>query len=402
MSLNKKTLQSIEPAGKRVFVRVDFNVPLTDLSPDGQRAVSDDTRIQAALPTLRFLLEAGAAVIVASHLGRPKGEVKEELRMSPVAAHLATLLNGFVVHAADDTIGPDAQAKVSALKPGELLLLENLRFDAGEKSGDSAFSAALAQYADIYVNDAFGTCHRAHASMAGVPALVKPAVAGLLLEKEIHAFDAVLGNGKRPVVAIIGGAKVSDKIVILENLLPKVDAVLIGGGMAYTFLAAQGIAIGDSLLEQERIETAKAILVKANKLGVDLLLPTDHIAADRFAADAQTQVVEGGIPDGYMGLDIGPVTQAQFATRAAAAGTVVWNGPMGVFEMPAFAGGTLTIAQALADSDCTSVIGGGDSVAAIKQNGLADQVTHISTGGGAFLEMLEGKTLPGFAALDDN
>lgn len=405
MSLNKKTLRDITPAGKRIFVRVDFNVPLEE-GTTGSLKVADDTRIRAALPTLTHLLREGAAVIAASHLGRPKGEVKDELRMKPVAEHLAQLLNQemgheVVVRAATDTIGQDAQSKAQELKPGELLLLENLRFDAGEKAGDAAFAAALASFADIYVNDAFGTCHRAHASMAGVPALVKPALAGKLLEKELRAFDSVLGNGKRPIVAIMGGAKVSDKLVILENLLQKVDCVLIGGGMAYTFMAASGCSTGDSLVEEERFDVAHNILAKAKELGVRVILPVDHVVANAFAEDAETQLAHGSIEQGWMGLDIGPKTRELYAYEIAHAGTVVWNGPMGVFEMEPFAQGTLAIASALADSDCTSVIGGGDSVAAINKMGLAGSVSHISTGGGSFLEMLEGKTLPGFAALDD-
>ncbi|MBC8329171.1 MAG: phosphoglycerate kinase, partial [Planctomycetes bacterium] len=290
----------------------------------------------------------------------------------------------------------------AGLRPGELLLLENLRFEAGETANEPGLAAALAGMADYFVQDAFGTCHRAHASTAGVPARLKPAVAGLLLEKEIAAFELAFGGEpKRPLVAIVGGAKVSDKILVLENLVAKVDEILIGGGMAYTFLKAQGIGVGDSLVEEDRLDTARAILHAAEERGVKLRLPSDHVAADRFAADAATQVVGPHVPNGWLGLDIGPETRKRYADAVAGAGTVVWNGPMGVFEMEAFAAGTQAVAEAVAAGDGVSVIGGGDSVAAVKQMGLADRVTHISTGGGAFLEMLEGKELPGIAALDD-
>lgn len=397
MSSPKKTLASVDPAGRRAFVRVDFNVPL-----EGRR-VGDDSRIQAALPTLRFILQGGGSAVVASHLGRPKGQVVEELRMAPVANHLARLLGKEVVVKTSPVVaGPSAAEAAAGLRPGELLLLENLRFEAGETANEPGLAAALAGMADYFVQDAFGTCHRAHASTAGVPARLKPAVAGLLLEKEIAAFELAFGGEpKRPLVAIVGGAKVSDKILVLENLVAKVDEILIGGGMAYTFLKAQGIGVGDSLVEEDRLDTARAILHAAEERGVKLRLPSDHVAADRFAADAATQVVGPHVPNGWLGLDIGPETRKRYADAVAGAGTVVWNGPMGVFEMEAFAAGTQAVAEAVAAGDGVSVIGGGDSVAAVKQMGLADRVTHISTGGGAFLEMLEGKELPGIAALDD-
>ncbi len=394
MSSSPSTLPSIDFAGKRAFVRVDFNVPLKD------GVIGDDTRIRAALPTLQHILAAGGSVIAASHLGRPKGKIVEELRMAPVAAHLQKLLGEKVaVHAAPAVRGTEVTAMAMALKPGQVLLLENLRFEAGETENDDALAQDLAALADVFVQDAFGTCHRAHASTAGVPARLKPAVPGCLLQREIEAFDLAFGDPKRPLVAVVGGAKVSDKIMVLQRLIEKVDTILVGGGMAYTFLKAQGGNIGSSLCEEERLETARQIMAEAANKGVDLLLPVDHIGADAFADDANTKVFQGDLEDGWMGLDIGPETQILFSDKLATAATVVWNGPMGVFEMEAFSQGTSKIALVLAESECTSVVGGGDSVAAIVKNGVQERISHISTGGGAFLEMLEGKELPGIAAL---
>lgn len=393
MSLAKKTLDDVDLAGKRVFVRVDFNVPLKD------GVIGDDTRIRAALPTLQAVLAAGGSVVAASHLGRPKGQVVEELRMAPVAARLGELL-GAPVTVAPGVDDEATRAAAAALEPGQVLLLENLRFHPGETKNDEDLAGALAGLAEAYVSDAFGTCHRAHASTAGVPARLSPAVAGRLLEKEIHAFDLAFGEPKRPLVAVVGGAKVSDKILVLETLLAKVDRVLIGGGMAYTFLKAQGEGIGGSLCEEDRLDTARAILDKAAAAGVEVLLPTDHVCADAFSAEAATQVA-AAVPEDWMGLDIGPDTVARYQEALRDAATVVWNGPMGVFEMEPFSHGTSAIATTLAASDCISVVGGGDSVAAIKKNGVEDAISHISTGGGAFLEMLEGKELPGIAALDE-
>jgi len=395
MSLAKKTLKDVDFSGKRAFVRVDFNVPLQG------GVIGDDTRIRAAMPTIRYILEHGGSVIAASHLGRPQGQVVESLRMGPVARRLQELLGeGTQVSVAPGVDCPVSLASAAALPPGQVLLLENLRFHPGETCNDPVLAQCFADMADVFVQDAFGTCHRAHASTAGAPALLKPAVAGLLLEKEIAAFDLAFGDPKRPLIAVVGGAKVSDKIVVLENLLSKVDRVLIGGGMAYTFLKAQGIGIGNSLCEDDRLDTARKIFTEAAVSGVEILLPTDHVCADAFAADAHTQVVTGDVPDGWMGLDIGPATTARYAEALREAATVIWNGPMGVFEMEPFSHGTSAIAKVLAESDNISVVGGGDSVAAIKKNGVEDRITHISTGGGAFLEMLEGKELPGIAALD--
>ena len=380
--------------GKCAFVRVDFNVPLSD------GIIGDDTRIRAALPTIQHILNNGGAVICASHLGRPNGQVVEALRMAPVAEHLQSLLGDkHTVLTATSVCGEDAVAAAEALEAGEVLVLENLRFEAGETTNDAALASKLAAMADVFVQDAFGTCHRAHASTAGVPAILKPALAGMLLDKEIKAFANAFESPKRPVVAVIGGAKVSDKIVVLENLLDKVDRVLIGGGMAYTFLKAQGKTVGSSLCEDDRLDTALAVINKAADKNVELLLPSDHLVADSFSETANTQVVGDNIPDGWMGLDIGPETTALYRERLVSAATVVWNGPMGVFELEPFSHGTSAIAKVLADSNCLSIVGGGDSVAAIKKNKVENSISHISTGGGAFLEMLEGKQLPGILAL---
>ncbi|MBX3006292.1 MAG: phosphoglycerate kinase [Anaerolineales bacterium] len=388
---NKKTIADIDPQGKRVLVRVDFNVPL-----EGE-VVQDDTRITAALPTIESLLQRGAAVILCSHLGRPKGAPDAQYSLAPVAAHLRTL-TAAPVHFVAEAIGPQAEAAAQALKPGEILVLENTRFYPGETANDPAMAAALAKLADLYVNDAFGSAHRAHASTEGVAHYV-PAVAGLLMEKEIQYLGQALADPARPFIAILGGAKVSDKIEVIRNLLAKADQVLIGGGMANTFFAAQGIAMGDSLVEPEAIATAKALL--ADSQG-KLHLPLDFVIADAFSAEAAYRIVPvSDVPAGWRVLDIGPETVAAFGSVLSHAGTVVWNGPMGVFELAPFASGTVGVAQAVAQSSAVSIVGGGDSVAALQQSGLAGKITHISTGGGASLEMLEGKLLPGLAALED-
>jgi phosphoglycerate kinase len=388
---NKKSITDVDVKGKRVLVRVDYNVPIKE------DKVVDDTRIVAAMPTVNYLLEHGAAVILFSHLGRPKGGPDPKFSLKPVAAHLSGLL-GKPVAFADDCVGPVAEAAARSLKPGEILVLENTRFHPEEEKNDLELAKKMASLADIYVNDAFGSAHRAHSSTEGVTHFL-PAVAGFLMEKEIKYLGQAIANPKHPFVAILGGAKISDKIGVIRNLLIKADQVLIGGGMANTFFKAQGYPIGDSLCEDEALDTARQLLQAGN---TNLRLPVDVVIGDRFDAEAEKKVMPmGPVPDGWRILDIGPSTVAAFGKILARAGTIVWNGPMGVFEFPRFAEGTVGVAKAVAASKAVSIIGGGDSVTAINQAGLADQITHISTGGGASLEMLEGIDLPGLAALMD-
>ena len=395
MNYNKKTVKDIDVAGKKVLLRCDFNVP----QDKATGAITDDKRIVAALPTIRYLLEQNAAVIACSHLGKPKGEWKESLSLAPVAQHLSQLLGREVLFA-KDIIGPDAQAKAAALQPGQIMLLENLRFDKGEEKNDPAFAKALADLAQVYVSDAFGTVHRAHASTAGVAAYL-PAVSGFLIGKELDIMGKALENPQRPFVAVLGGAKVSDKINVINNLLEKADAIIIGGGMSYTFAKAQGHTIGKSLLEEDKLDYAREMIAKAQAKGVKFLLPTDNLCAAEFSKDARPVLEGTDIPDALMGMDIGPRTIEAFSAAVKGGGTVVWNGPMGVFEFPAFAEGTKAMAKALAESGAITIVGGGDSAAAVEQLGFADRMTHISTGGGASLEFLEGKELPGVACLLD-
>ena len=392
--MKQKTIEDINVASKRVLVRVDFNVPLND-----KQEITDETRIQAALPTIRYLLDHKAKVILCSHLGRPKGEFKPEFSLAPVAKRLRQLLDAKVTFA-EDVIGPSADKAVSEMQDGDVVLLENLRFHKEETKNDPEFAKKLASYADIFVNDAFGTVHRAHASTEGVTHYL-PSVAGFLIKKELEFMGKALEDPDRPFVAILGGAKIADKIPVIENLFTKVDSLIIGGGMANTFLAAQGYDMKKSLVDGDSIELAKSLMEKARKLGVKMLLPIDVVAADEFSADAKTVTVPvEGIPDGYMALDIGLSTRMIFAEEISSAKTVIWNGPMGVAEMPAFAGGTKAVAEAMAEASAITIIGGGDSAAAVKKLGFGDRMTHISTGGGASLEFLEGKELPGIAALD--
>ena len=392
----KKTIEDIQVKGKKVLVRCDFNVPL-----DENKHITDENRIQGALPTSQYLLDHGARVILCSHLGRPKGEFNPKYSLKPVADRLTQLL-GQDVKLAKDVIGEDARKLASELKDGEAMLLENVRFHKEEEKNDAEFAKQLASLAEVYVNDAFGTAHRAHASTEGVAHLLSPAVAGYLIGKELSIMGKALEDPARPFVAILGGAKVSDKIGVINNLLEKVDTLIIGGGMSYTFLKALGGSIGNSLLDADRIELAKELMAKAKDKGVTILLPSDNVAGDSFSNDAKRVTVDSmSIPDGYEGMDIGPKTIELFAKEIREAGTVIWNGPMGVFEFPNFATGTREIAKAMAECKGVTIIGGGDSAAAVEQMGFAHQLTHVSTGGGASLEFLEGKTLPGVAALND-
>ena len=425
MNYNKKTVKDVEVAGRKVLLRCDFNVPM---AKDGSGVITDDKRVRAALPTIQYLLDQGAAVIACSHMGKPEpsfdkwvkkqtekgkdpasltqekwSKTLAELSLKPVAARLGELLDREVIMATD-VVGPDAQAKAAALQPGQVLLLENTRFEKGETKNDPELAkkmAGLAGEGGVYVSDAFGAVHRAHASTAGAAQFL-PAVSGFLIQKELDFIGGALASPKRPLVAILGGSKVSSKIGVINNLLEIADTIIIGGGMAYTFSAAQGGKVGDSLLEADWMDYSKEMVQKAQDKGVKLLLPVDTVCADQFAPDAKTQVVKSGeIPDGWQGLDIGPETVKLYCQAVAGAGTVIWNGPMGVFEFPAFAVGTQAVAEALSKTNAVTIIGGGDSAAAVQQLGYADKMTHISTGGGASLEFMEGKELPGVACLLD-
>jgi phosphoglycerate kinase len=398
--VSKKSIASLSEAdiaGKRVLVRADFNVPLDDSGN-----ITDDTRIRAALPTIKDLISKGGKVILCSHMGRPKGKVNESMRLTPVAKRLSELLGQEVIKC-DDCIGDEVTATVNSMSNGQVALLENLRFYGEEEKNEPEFAQKLAANADIYVNDAFGTAHRAHASTEGVTHYLKPSVAGYLIEKELNYLQNAVDNPQRPLAAIIGGSKVSSKIGVIETLLEKCDKLLIGGGMIFTFYKARGLTVGKSLVEEDKLELAKSLEAKAKELGVELLLPTDVVVADNFAPDANSQTVSiENIPDGWMGLDIGPDSIKVFQEALADCQAVIWNGPMGVFEFDKFAVGTEAIARTLADKkDAITIIGGGDSVAAVEKVGVADQMSHISTGGGASLELLEGKQLPGIVALDD-
>ena len=391
--MNKKTIEDIDVAGKKVIVRVDFNVPL-----DANGKITDDKRIVGALPTIKYLVDKGAKTILVSHLGRPKEGFEDKFSMRPTAVRLGELLGKNVIMA-KDVVGEDAKSKAAALKDGEVLMLENVRFHKEETKNDATFAKELASLAEIFVNDAFGTAHRAHASTAGLADYL-PAVCGFLIKKEIEFMGKALANPARPFVAILGGAKVSDKIAVIENLIDKVDTLIVGGGMAYTFLKAMGYNIGTSICEDDKVELAKSLMEKASAKGVNLLLPVDNMVAKEFNNDSEKKVVaSNSMPDGWMGMDIGPTTIEKFASAIKNAKTVIWNGPMGVFEFPNFATGTKEVAKAVAESSSISIVGGGDSAAAVEQLGFADKITHISTGGGASLEFLEGKVLPGIDVL---
>lgn len=392
---NKKTLQDIDVSDKKVLVRCDFNVPF-----DGEGNITDTKRVDESLKTIKYLIDHNAKVILCSHLGRPKGKVKPDFSLRPVAKYLSKVL-GKDVKMASDVVGEGAKRVTSELKPGDVCLLENLRFEEGEEKNDDAFAKKLASLADIYVNDAFGTCHREHASTSGVTKYL-PSVCGFLIQKEINVMGEALKNPKRPFVSILGGAKVSDKIGVITNLLEKVDTLIIGGGMAYTFMNALGYSVGTSICESDKLELAKDIMAKSKEKGVKFLLPVDNKVGKEYSPDTEAQVVDADkIPDGWMGLDIGPKTEKLFADAIKGAGTVVWNGPMGVSEWERFSGGTTAVARAIAESGAVSIIGGGDSAAAIQKLGFADKMTHISTGGGASLRFLEDQPLPGLVSLDD-
>ena len=392
----KKTVRDVELKEKRVICRCDFNVPMKE------GAITDDTRIRAALPTIQYMLEEGASVILMSHLGRPKGKPNHDFTLEPVAKRLEELLGRPVQFAPSDTVVDDGvREKAAALRPGDVMLLENVRYRAEEEKNDPGFSKELADLADLFVNDAFGTAHRAHSSTAGIADFL-PAVSGFLIEKELQFLGEAVDDPKRPFVAILGGSKLSDTIGVIENLIEKADTILIGGGMAYTFIKAAGCGIGTSLCEEDKLELANELRAKAEAKGVKLLIPSDSKLGDKFAADCETQFADStAMPDGWMGMDIGPKTIEAYTKAIAEAGTVVWNGPMGVFEFPAFEDGTKAVAKAMAESGAVTVVGGGDSAAAVKQFGFEEGMTHISTGGGASLEFLEGKVLPGVACLQD-
>lgn len=395
MNYNKKTVKDFDPAGKRVLLRCDLNVPIDKKTGE----ITSDIRIMAAVPTIEYLLENSARLIVCSHLGKPKGEIKPELSLKPVAEKLSEILGKNVIFASD-TIGPDAKEKAAALEDGDIMLLENLRFDIREEKNAPEFAKELASLADVYVNDAFGTAHRLHASTGGVAEFL-PAYSGFLMERELTSLGEAIENPEHPFVSILGGAKVSDKIGVINNLLNKADIIIIGGGMAYTFLKAQGYKIGQSLFDADNFDFAVDMLKKAEKKNVKILLPIDHLVAAEFSNDTEPKLVEGDIPDEFMGMDIGPKTIELFADAIKAAKTVVWNGPMGVFEFDKFNKGTFSIVKALAESDAKTIIGGGDSASAAEKSGFADKISHISTGGGASLELMEGKELPGVACLLD-